>query len=429
MGTLPPALRGQLSDGGVMELLRECESRRLTGMLRFTGTGPDAGVDGAVRLFGGEIAVDQERRDDGQDPVDVLLDLESASYELQPILPPLPVSRGTDVHKTGSLAVHVPVDLMSYCEQAGLTGVLELTHEGRKAEAFYEGGELLAIELDGRDATDLHEVFAWEQGRFRVTLDLEAPTRVAVEPDPIEEPSDDGWSPAPPQKRENTRQFLRVVEMALVDVLDQSEKARSPTRTSPPLPPPPKARPRPQSVPPPRLRTRGDQTVKLVYLTAEPSPVTRAESVESTRHVRSDVDAEVVGAPARSDRRADEEEPMSKKRRKKAPSGTASREAKPEPKAEAAAKAAPEKKPEAKKPEAKKPEAKKAEAKTPEKPEPKSHPKPVAKSGSEPAKGPAPAADPAAALKQIGGATAWALGVVVLGLLILFVLGKLPPVQ
>ncbi len=394
MATRPPSLRGDLRDGGVVEVFRRCEAGRVTGLLRFWGEGPDAGVEGEVRLFGGEIAVDQEPRDDGQDPVDVFLDLEAGRWEIAPSLPPLPVSRGTDVQRTGSLAVHVPVDLMSYCEQAGLTGVLELTHEGRKAEAVYEGGELLAIELDGRDATDLHEVFAWEQGRFKVTLDLEAPRRLAAEPISELPPGDD-WAPAPPQKRENTRQFLRVVEMALVDVLDQSEKARSPTRTSPPLPPPPKARPRPETVPPPPRRGRADQTVRLVYLTAEPSPVKREEVSESTRHVRSDVSAEKVGAAPSPEER----KPMAKKRRKNPPRSRPAPSKEPD----VAASAAP------------KPAAEAAKATTP----PASKPAPATPGGS----GLVPA------LQQMGAASAWALAVVLLGLVILFVLGKLPAVQ
>lgn len=377
-----------------MEVFRRCEARRVTGVLRFWGSDDDDGVEGEVRLYGGEIAVDQERRDDGQDPVDVLLGLESGRWELDPCLPPLPVSRGTDLRRTGSLAVHVPVDLMSYCEQGGLTGTLVLTHEGRKAQAFYENGELLAIELDGRDATDLHEVFAWEQGRFEISLDLDVPRKLANEPISVLPPSDD-WAPAPPQKREDTRQFLRVVQMALVDVLDESEKARSPTRTSPPLPPPPKARPRPQTMPPPPKRGRADQTVRLVYLTAEPSPMKREEPTVSTRHVaKGDASAEKVGAATPSDER----KPMAKKRK-----NPRSRPAKAAPEAPA------------------------PEAPAPKAPGAASAPKPAA---SKPPADTVPEEGGAvAALKQIGTASAWALAVVVLGLVILFVLGKLPAVQ
>lgn len=389
-----------------MEVFRQCEARRVTGILRFWGTGPDDGVEGEVRLFGGEIAVDQERRDDGQDPVDVLLDLDAGRWEITPSLPPLPVSRGTDLKRTGSLAVHVPVDLMSYCEHAGLTGVLVLTHEGRKAEAVYDNGELFAIELDGHDATDLHEVFAWEQGRFEIRLDLEAPRKLAAEPISELPPGDD-WAPAPPQKRENTRQFLRVVEMALVDVLDESEKARSPTRTSPPLPPPPKARPRPETLPPPPRRGRADQTVRLVYLTAEPSPVKRADPVASTRHVgKGDATAEKVGAAVAPEER----KPMAKKRRKNPRSPAKSAESQKKAPADedtAATKAAPEKAPAQPAPTSSKPE-------------------PASKKPEDPKEAPA---DGAGALAQVGTASAWALAVVLLGLVILFVLGKLPAVQ
>ncbi len=396
VGATLTVVSGDFGDG-VSEVLRECERRRITGLLRFTGTGPDTGIEGAIQLFGGDIAVDQAPRDDGYDPVDLLIDLESGRWEVDLSLPPLPVSRGTASERTGSLAVHVPVDLMSYCEKAGLSGMLELTHDGRRAEAVYEGGELLAIELDGQDATDLHEVFAWEHGRFKITIDPEAPARYRAEPELVEESDPDGWSPAPPKKREDTRQFLRVVEMALVDVLERSERARSPTRTSPPLPPPPKARPRPPSIPaPPPRRRREDQTVKLVFLSGQRSPVAREEDVQSTRHVRGDITAkvEIVRTEAKPSRRDDEGEPMAKKRRTKKkraarkPSRSASKRTQPS----AGAQESPDR---------------------------------VAAKPSSPSE---PEDVKMVALKQIGGAGAWALGVVALGVLILYVLGKLPPV-
>jgi len=421
MSAQPPILSGDLADGGAVGLLRACEERRITGELRFTGAGPEEGVAGVIRLIGGEIAVDQPARDDGMDSVDLLLDLESATYEVHQALPPLPVAKGDDYTKSGSLAVHVPVDLMTYCEKAGLTGVLELRHEGRRAEAVYEGGELVTIELDGHDATDLHEVFAWEQGRFWIRLDPEAPKKFAVE-EPVADTLVDGWAPAPPQKREDTRKFLRVVEMALVDVLDQSEKARSPTRTSPPLPEPPKARPRPPTLPPPPKRRRDDQTVRLVYLTGKRSPKKRAEAVSSTRHVQAGGERAEIGAEAAPERRAhpEEENPMAKKRRKKkqSPAKSAPAEAKSEEKAEV-------KKADAKKADAKRADAKRAE----KKPAPKK-PEAAAKEKETPAQEKAPAGDAAVNVwVQIGTASAWALGVLALGLLILFVLGQLPPVE
>jgi len=418
MSAKPPILRGDLADGGAVELLRACEARRITGELRFTGAAHDDGVSGVVRLIGGEIAVDQPPRDDGLDPVDLLLDLDSATYEVHQALPPLPVAKGDDHEKSGSLAVHVPVDLMSYCEKAGLTGVLELRHEGRRAEAVYEGGELITIELDGQDATDLQEVFAWEQGRFWIRLDPEAPQRFELEEEPLDDEGlVDGWAPAPPKKRENTRKFLRVVEMALVDVLDRSEKARSPTRTSPPLPEPPKARPRPSTIPPPPTRRRDEQTVRLVYLTGKRSPVERAESVSSTRHVQKGGErAERVGAEAAPERRAriEEDQPMAKKRRKKKKKTPAKRSAQP--------KASESKASESKASEPKDEAAPKKAAAGPEKP---SDPKSSKSADSGPSSPPAPASP----WMPIATASGWALGVLGLGLLILFVLGQLPPVE
>ena len=51
--------------------------------------------------------VDQGARDDDKDPVDVFLALPKFRYEVFQRLPDLPVSRGTELEKHGSLAVHV----------------------------------------------------------------------------------------------------------------------------------------------------------------------------------------------------------------------------------------------------------------------------------------------------------------------------------
>lgn len=378
----PPVLTGALREGGAIELLRELEQKHITGVLRFES----GDVVGEISLYGGEIAVDQAPREDGRDPVDLLLGLGPGRYEVDQRLPPLSVSKGDDFVKSGSLAVHVPADLMSYCEHAGLTGVLELRHEEHRAEAIYDAGELLAIELDGRGEADLSEVFAWEQGRFRIELDIDAPTRFREENAPTTQ------RPAvTPKRREDTRQFLRVVEMALVDVIDQSERARSPTRTSPPLPPPPKARPRPPAVAPPERRT-GEHTVRLIYLGGDPPD---RQDDASTRHVRKGEAPELALTEAQPERRAaslPEPEPMAKQKT----SNPGSKEASAEPAREGdASDGAP------------------------------------AVSASEPVApadraAPAPAPPPAA---SVLGAVAWAFGFVVLGLVILAVLARLPPVQ
>ena len=61
-------------------------------------------------------------------------------FFLQQQLPPLPVSSGDALVKTGSLAVHVPSQLMRYCETAGLTGLLRLARPPQSVELFYERG-------------------------------------------------------------------------------------------------------------------------------------------------------------------------------------------------------------------------------------------------------------------------------------------------
>ncbi len=383
----PPVLSGELREGGAIELLRELEQRRITGVLRFESDS----ASGEIELYGGEIAVQQPAREDGRDPVDVLLGLGPGRYQVTQRLPVLSVSRGDDYAKRGSLAVHVPADLMTYCEQAGLTGTLELRHEGHRAEAIYDAGELLAIELDGRGEADLSEVFGWEQGSFRIELDPGAPARFREENEAptIERPA--------VRKREDTRQFLRVVEMALADVVQESERARSPTRTSPPLPPPPKARPRPATLPAPPARSIDEHTVRLIYLGGEPPEV---HDDARTRHV-SKGEAELALTEARPERRrASLPEPRAMADDENDVDTTSTEtEAESSEAAEDESTAAPEASSKPSAPEASKPSEQK------------------------------PAAPQPAPLVAFGGAAAWAVGFVLLALVILAVLAHLPPVQ
>jgi len=266
-----PVLSGEITGDGVLALLREIESRRTTGVLHF-----EAGdLGGDVKLVAGQLALEQEELPDGRDPVEVLLELREGSYDVYQRLPPLPVSRGDDRHLEGSLAVHVPADLMGYCERAGLTGVLTLENEGRRAEAVYDRGELQAIRVDGEDADDLNKVFGWEEGHFEVATHTVLPPIV---PEPLEEVAEED-----PSEREPTmprlkprpdatgKQFLKSVEVALASIVEEREKRRSPSRTSPPLPPAPKAR-RPDSIPgtekaePAEPRKEREPTVRIIYL-------------------------------------------------------------------------------------------------------------------------------------------------------------------
>jgi hypothetical protein len=289
-----PVLSGEIPQGGVLDILREIEGRRITGKIRFV-VGAETGE---VELVAGQIAMDQDPLPNGADPVEALLAARSGIYAVHAVLPQLPVSQGNDRERRGSLAVHVPADLMTYCEQAGLTGVLEMRNEGRVVEVLYEAGEMLGIRLDGREEANLDQVFAWDQGAFRVLARTEddvrsrlPPPPLPSEPPPIQPEPDDPSEREPtvryarPQpeahdggatsryakvdasgRREDTgRNFLRVIEMALTDVVSVREKARASVRSAPP----PKARPSVR--PPARPARQKDTTVRIVWVGGEPS--------------------------------------------------------------------------------------------------------------------------------------------------------------
>lgn len=308
-----PVLTGEITGDGILPVLTEIEGRRTSGVLEFEGPG----ASGSVALVAGEIAVDQKPMEDGRDPVEVLLELHEGTYRVRQRLPTLPVSKGDDLYRTGSLAVHVPADLMRYCEHAGMTGTLAFENGGRRADVVYEGGELVAIRVEGSGEDDLKEVFGWEEGTFEIRALTEIPemvpedvTELPGEPDQAQE----GEEPAEPRprRRDETGQiFLRSVEVALSSIVEEREKRRSPTRASPPLPPKPKARATDSfpglgsldeiGVPPPEKKgRRGRTTVRVIYLGARDE----ADGDEGMRHVRKDITAEVVLAEASPERRA-----------------------------------------------------------------------------------------------------------------------------
>ena len=397
-----------------MDLLRELEARCITGTLRFNAIEHDDA--GEIELHGGDIAVEQAPIG-GRDPVDVFLGAGALTYEIAPRLPVLPVSKGDEHHRRGSLRVHVPADLMQYCEHAGLTGILELVNGKRRVEATYEHGELIAIALDGKDDADLQQVFGWEEGEFRIEIDTEAPARLRRQAE-AQAPSLDlgparGEPLKPVKPREHTQKFLNIVEMALADVLDQSEKARDPTRTSPPLPAPPRGRPRKSE--PPKKRRGDEATVQLIYLGGEgPKP----KRDDSTRHVSGARAAEPALTPAR--RASDKGETMasSDENERDASSDEPSDEAPSEARAEpVASDTAEEPGPAAKEAEdkpaapAKKAEEARPATATPAKPE---------------------AAKPEAAKPEVqhpAGVIAWVLVFFVLFAAIVFALAKLVPPQ
>ncbi len=298
-----PVLSGEITTEGMLSVIQEIERLRTTGVLEFE----HGDVRGEVQLIAGQIALDQKEMADGADPVEVLLSLREGSYRMYQRLPTLPVSKGDDMSRTGSLAVHVPADLMRYCEHAGMTGTLLFENDGRSAEVVYDAGELVAIRVEGTDEEDLHEVFGWEEGTFRIQAlsrrpPVDEPAEAAsAQPEATPEPD-----PAAPRRRDETGQmFLRSVEVALTRIVEEREKRRSPTRTSPPLPPPPKARssdsfpgiePAPEPVASPQRR---DPTVRVIYLNVRKD----VDAGEGLRHVRKDVAGEVALTDAAPERR------------------------------------------------------------------------------------------------------------------------------
>lgn len=267
-----PVLSGEIPDGGVLDVLREIEARRITGRLRFS----TEGMTGDVAVVAGQIALEQEPMPDGSDPVEVVLKARKGHYVVHQRLPTLPVSRGDDDHRKGSLAVHVPADLMNYCEQSGVTGLLRLTREGKQAELVYEAGELLAIRLDGKEDADLSAVFSWDDGAFDIRVQKEVKSYVP-EAAPSPPSAEDSTEREPttqfvrPRHEDTGRHFLKVFEVALTDVVSTRERVRPKARTSPPMAPAPSIRPPPAmpKIAPPRPARRREQTVRIAYLAGD----------------------------------------------------------------------------------------------------------------------------------------------------------------
>lgn len=166
---------GTIPAEGVGELLGGLEEIGTTGVLAFQSSSGS----GAIRLVHGLVA-DGTTAADEERALEVLLSLRDGEFAVYPKLPHLPVSRGTDTTRRGSLAVHPPADLMRYCESAGLTGRLLLEHRGRLAIGYYEKGELNDVSIDGGTAADFVLALEWTEGTFRV--DAVPPPRETLPP-------------------------------------------------------------------------------------------------------------------------------------------------------------------------------------------------------------------------------------------------------
>jgi hypothetical protein len=166
---------GAIPAEGVRDLLGGLEEIGTTGVLAFRSTSGS----GAIRLVHGQVA-DLDATADQERALEVLLSLREGEFAVYPKLPHLPVSRGTDTTRRGSLAVHPPAELMRYCENAGLSGRLLLEHRGRLAIGYYEKGELSDVSIDGGTAADFVHALEWTEGTFRV--DAVPPPRETLPP-------------------------------------------------------------------------------------------------------------------------------------------------------------------------------------------------------------------------------------------------------
>ncbi len=167
--------QGEIPADGIGDLLGGLEEIGTTGVLAFHS----ASGSGTIRLVHGQIA-EPEMNGDEERALETLLALRGGEFAVYPKLPHLPVSRGTDTTRRGSLAVHPPSELMRYCEGAGLTGRLLLEHRGRLAIGYYEKGELEDVSIDGGTAADFVQALEWTEGTFRV--DAVPPPRETLPP-------------------------------------------------------------------------------------------------------------------------------------------------------------------------------------------------------------------------------------------------------
>jgi hypothetical protein len=223
---MPTVLRsGEITEDGVLGLLREIEGLCTTGVLTF-----EAGdLVGKITLVAGRLAVEQEELPEGEDPVEVFLQLREGSYRVEARLPDLAVSKGDDARRAGSLDVHLPSDLMDYCERAGLTGILRLTNGQDRAEAIYDRGVLVGIRLDGRVEEDLPQVFAWQSGAFEIEAHQTIPQFHELGT-AGEDPAD--RDPTIP-RISHEENILRVVEMSLASIVQAGERPRAISRQTP----------------------------------------------------------------------------------------------------------------------------------------------------------------------------------------------------
>ncbi len=186
-------------------MLEKLEELASTGVIRYS-----------QGELSGEVIVERGSLVDNEAALE-LLALRGGEYTIQQRLPSIPVSRGTDHERSGSLAVHPPTDVMEYCEHVGLTGVVCFARDALNAEVVYASGDLAGIQLNGVD--DLHEIFSWEHGMFRVETRDELPEYVTL----LDDPSDDF------PMYDDSGMYQRLEELAVDDILRERKERRPDT--------------------------------------------------------------------------------------------------------------------------------------------------------------------------------------------------------
>ena len=156
-------MEGPIPSKGMVGVLIKLEKLGLTGVLTFQS----GEIRGIVQVVQGRVM------ESGAQPVnavELLMSLLEGKFAVYPKLPHLPVSRGTDTMRQGSLAVHPPSELIKYCETAALTGRLRIDYEKRVAIGYYERGRLVDIVIDHEKAEDWGEILRWQEGLFEIAL-------------------------------------------------------------------------------------------------------------------------------------------------------------------------------------------------------------------------------------------------------------------
>ncbi|MBL8685455.1 MAG: hypothetical protein JNK05_40140 [Myxococcales bacterium] len=261
----PPPSIGNLEQHAPSKILGALGRLRFTGELRFT-VGQKTH---SVSVLGGTPSDEG----DATRAMELFLAAVSGPYELREEVPLLPSAVRNDSHTIeGSLADCAPSELLNFCESIGLTGKLELASGGRECLVRYSKGELESITVDGVDDGALDEVFAWNDGRYKIRQ------RNAFE----EEHSSITDFRAP----------LGTIEVALSEILKRSNKGQ-------PVKPKPKTIP-PSIAPPAANAPSPDQSVRIIFR----SP--KLERDSKTAHASASASREVVSLDSASSGPLDE---------------------------------------------------------------------------------------------------------------------------